>query len=116
MTKLAPLQRRVLAHLKDAGPASAQELAFELGSSREGARTAIADLHTKGLVFIKDWPYQGQQRTRLWAVRGSNNQADAPRPPPMTAPEYQRRWRDKFSAVRNVKRIQQPNIFRGLMT
>ena len=112
---ITPLQQRILDCLVHIGAMSIQELRDELGASLEGTRVAMQGLHNSHKVYVKDWPYQGLQRTRQWAVRRTNSQTDAPKPPAMTKSESEKRHNAKVGALRNARRRITNNIFEGLM-
>jgi hypothetical protein len=109
-------QRAILDRLQAIGPMTIQELCAELELSREGARKAVAGLHQMKRLYIRDWPYQGTQRSRQWALR-TGGQQDAKKPPACTRPDYDRRFRERHKiTIARRKSLLPPSPFQGLMT
>lgn len=113
---LTATQRAILDRLKAIGPMTIQELRAELELSRDGARKAINGLHEARRIYIRDWPYQGTQRSRQWALR-TGGQQDAQKPPACTRPDYDRRFRERHKiTIARRKSPLPPSPFQGLMT
>ena len=113
---LTATQRAILNRLKLIGPMTIQELCTELEISRDGARKAINGLHQMKRLYIRDWPYQGTQRSRQWALR-TVGQQDAQKPPACTRPDYDRRFRERHKiTIARRKSPLPPSPFQGLMT
>jgi hypothetical protein len=113
---LTVTQRAILDRIKAIGPMTIQELCAELEISRDGARKAISGLHQMKHLYIRDWPYQGIQRSRQWALR-TVGQQDAPKPPAYTRPDYDRRFRERHKiTIARRKSLLPPSPFQGLMT
>lgn len=93
----------IMAHLAEIGPATIQELITETGKTRDTVRKAINRLHADKRIFIKDWPYQGIQRSRLWAVR-TGSQPDAKKPEPTPMADHYAKWREKHKGKLKAKR------------
>ncbi len=93
----------VAAYLRMVGPATTAELSREIGKNRDSTRKAVNELHDRGRVYIKDWPYTGVQRAALWALR-SQGQPDAPKPPPRDLLELKREWNQRNKALLKVRR------------
>lgn len=93
----------ILDRLETIGPMTIQELVAETGKGRDAVRQAITRLHTERRVFVKDWPYQGIQRTRLWALR-TGHQPDAAKPAPREMPEHQRNFRERHKKLIKARR------------
>ena len=113
---LTATQRAILNRLKLIGPMTIQELCAELEISRDGARKAINGLHEARRIYIRDWPYQGTQRSRQWGgPRGARR--DAHTPPASTGPAYARRFRERHKiTIARRKSPLPPSPFQGLMT
>lgn len=113
-----PLTRDlILEHLREIGPATTQELVGETGKTRETVREAINRLHAEKRIFVKDWPYQGVQRSRQWALRTAS-QPDAQKPAPCDDFTYQRNYRERNKARIKVRRslhVEAGNPFAALM-
>lgn len=111
-------QRDILDYLENIGPATVQELIRELGRYRESVREAMNELHQQKKVYIKDWPYLGIQRSRLWALKKGYMHVDMPKPPKSTNYEYQRNYRERNKARLAYKRSANATVgnpFAGLM-
>lgn len=109
-------QIMILDQLKNVGPMTIIEVAHEIGRGREVTRNAMYELHKRNRVYIKDWPYVGIQRARLWGFKSNNLQVDAPRPDPMDNTEYQRNYRKRNKSRLAVKRSARiGNPFAGLI-
>lgn len=112
---LTATQRAILNRLKLIGPMTIQELCTELETSRDGARKAINGLHQMKRLYIRDWPYQGAQRSRQWALR-TGGQQDASKPPACTRPDYDRRFRERHKiTIARRKSLLPPSPFQGLL-
>lgn len=111
-------QRDILEYLETIGPATVQELIRELGRYRESVREAMNELHQQKKVYIKDWPYLGIQRSRLWALKKGYQHVDISKPPKNTNYEYQRNYRERNKArlaYRRSANVAVGNPFAGLM-
>lgn len=94
---------KILQHLKEVGPATAQDISAYTATNVHTVRTAIQKLRKEKAIFINSWPYTGQHRSAQWALR-THRQANAVKPPPMTAADICREWRQRNKALLKVKR------------
>lgn len=93
----------ILWHLRHIGPATTRELVDETGKCRDAVRKAVNRLREDGSVFIKDWPYTGVQRAKLWALRTSG-QKDAPKPPARPLTELKVEWGRRNKTLLKARR------------
>ena len=115
---LTDTQINILEHLKMIGPSTILELSNEVGRSKEAVRDAMIELHKFKRVYVKDWPYIGIQRARLWALKTGSSQVDAFKPPRVTDQDYQRNYRERHKArlaIRRSVRAAVGNPFAALM-
>ena len=93
----------IIDHLRHIGPATTRELVEEIGKCREATRKAVNKLWKEGYLFIKDWPYTGQQRAALWALRTSSQQ-DAQKPPARSLTELKVEWARRNKTILKARR------------
>jgi hypothetical protein len=107
----------ILERLKTIGPMLAKEIEAECGLGHEGTRKAINAMHAAGLIYVKDWPHLTVQRARLWALKTSRNQIDAPKPAKGTNAEYQATYRARHKRVLKARRsaVARTNPFADLI-
>jgi hypothetical protein len=93
----------ILDHLKEFGPATTRDLVGETGKAHDAVRKAVNRLHAERRIFVKDWPYTGRQRAKLWALRTSS-QMDCPQPPARNVTELKREWARRNTAILKMRR------------
>lgn len=117
-----PQQRLVLATLTECGAMLQCELAQHLGLHRNTVQKVVERLHKNGLVFVSAWvrPKRTNALSRAWAIRTSEYQRDAVKPPrkPRRAVvrDYYVRHQARILARRALERGDPTNPWKGLMT
>lgn len=100
-----PLAKDLIAHhLRHFGPATTRELVSATGKSRDAVRKAVNKLWEDRSIYIRDWPYTGQHRAALWALRTRADQQDEPKPPARPLSELKVEWGRRNKTLLKARR------------
>ncbi len=118
-----PTRKLVVRVLQDCGAMLQSEICATLGLHRNTVYRLMRRLHESRLVFVESWTHTRNSNTlcRVWALRTSDDQRDAPKPPRKQRrdinSDYYARHKALLAAKQAVKKSGKAiTVWTGLMT